>query len=74
MGFATNLEHIGDIIDKNLMEMCGARIKNGHALSAEGMAEITEMHGRMLENLRLATTERRMPTRGCERPPDQTGH
>lgn len=56
MGFATNLEHIGDIIDKNLMEMCGARIKNGHALSAEGMAEITEMHGRMLENLRLATT------------------
>ncbi len=52
--FTTNLEHIGDIIDKNLMELAAKKIKNGYAFSAEGMAELRAFHGRVLDNLRLA--------------------
>jgi phosphate:Na+ symporter len=50
----TNLEHIGDIIDKNLMELAAKKIKNRYAFSAEGMAELRAFHARVLENLRLA--------------------
>jgi len=52
--FTTNLEHVGDIIDKNLMELAGKKIKNRYAFSAEGMAELRTFHSRVLENLRLA--------------------
>lgn len=52
--FTTNLEHIGDIIDKNLMELAGKKIKNRYAFSPEGMAELRAFHAHVLENLRLA--------------------
>jgi len=52
--FTTNLEHIGDIIDKNLMELATKKIRNRYAFSAEGMAELRDFHARVLENLRLA--------------------
>jgi phosphate:Na+ symporter len=52
--FTTNLEHIGDIIDKNLMELAGKKIKNRYSFSAEGMAELKAFHARVSENLRLA--------------------
>ena len=52
--FTTNLEHIGDIIDKNLMELAAKKIRNRYAFSAEGMAELRAFHARVLENLRLA--------------------
>jgi phosphate:Na+ symporter len=52
--FTTNLEHIGDIIDKNLMELATKKIKNRYAFSAEGMAELRAFHSRVLDNLRLA--------------------
>ena len=52
--FTTNLEHIGDIIDKNLMELAAKKIKNRYAFSAEGMAELKAFHVRVLENLQLA--------------------
>jgi len=52
--FTTNLEHIGDIIDKNLMELAAKKIKNRYAFSTEGMAELRAFHGRVLDNLRLA--------------------
>ncbi len=52
--FTTNLEHIGDIIDKNLMELAAKKIRNRYAFSAEGMAELRAFHGRVLDNLRLA--------------------
>src|SRR6185503_7553500 len=52
--FTTNLEHIGDIIDKNLMELAAKKIKNRYAFSAEGLAELKAFHARVLENLRLA--------------------
>jgi len=52
--FTTNLEHIGDIIDKNLMELAAKKIKHNYAFSAEGMEEIRSFHGRVMDNLRLA--------------------
>ncbi|WIM13088.1 Na/Pi cotransporter family protein [Enhydrobacter sp.] len=52
--FTTNLEHIGDIIDKNLMELAAKKIKNRYVFSVEGLAELKAFHSRVLENLRLA--------------------
>lgn len=52
--FVTNLEHAGDIIDKNLMELAAKKIKNRYAFSAEGTAELRAFHARVLDNLRLA--------------------
>jgi len=52
--FVTNLEHAGDIIDKNLMELAAKKIRNRYAFSAEGTAELRAFHARVLDNLRLA--------------------
>ena len=52
--FTTNLEHIGDIIDKNLMELAAKKIKKRYAFSPEGWAELRLFHGRVLEHMRLA--------------------
>ncbi len=52
--FTTNLEHIGDIIDKNLMELAAKKIKNRLHFSEEGLAEIVTMHERLMENFKLA--------------------
>ena len=52
--FTTNLEHIGDIIDKNLMELATKKIRNRYTFSPEGMAELRAFHARILENMRLA--------------------
>jgi phosphate:Na+ symporter len=54
--FTTNLEHIGDIIDKSLVEL-GAKKERLHlAFSPEGWAEITALHARVVDQLRLAMT------------------
>jgi phosphate:Na+ symporter len=52
--FTTNLEHVGDIIDKNLMELAAKKIKNRYAFSPEGLDEIRHFHGRVMDNMRLA--------------------
>ncbi len=52
--FTTNLEHIGDIIDKNLMELAAKKIKNKLRFSDEGFGEIERMHRRLMGNLELA--------------------
>jgi phosphate:Na+ symporter len=52
--FTTNLEHIGDIIDKNLMELAGKKIKHKRQFSEDGAAELTALHRRVLDNLKLA--------------------
>jgi len=52
--FTTNLEHVGDIIDKNLMELAQKKIKNKLRFSDEGFAEIERMHKRLTANLDLA--------------------
>jgi phosphate:Na+ symporter len=52
--FTTNLEHIGDIIDKNLMELAAKKIKKRYAFSPEGSAELRIFHGRVIDHMRLA--------------------
>ncbi|WP_374301465.1 Na/Pi cotransporter family protein [Ferrovibrio sp.] len=52
--FTTNLEHIGDIIDKNLMELAQKKIKNKLAFSKEGLGELTGFHHRVAANLQMA--------------------
>jgi phosphate:Na+ symporter len=54
IALAINLEHIGDIVEKNLMEMAAKRIEKGQRLSPEALASVSEMHARLLEHLRLA--------------------
>jgi phosphate:Na+ symporter len=54
ISFTINLEHIGDIIDKNLMELAAKKIKNKYQFSKEGAAELTAFHQRIMENLKLA--------------------
>ncbi|MET4697029.1 phosphate:Na+ symporter [Constrictibacter sp. MBR-5] len=52
--FTTNLEHVGDIIDKNLMELARKKIRHRMLFSEAGFAEISAFHARVLDNLQLA--------------------
>jgi phosphate:Na+ symporter len=54
VSFTINLEHIGDIIDKNLCEVAAKRIKRRLQFSPEGAAELTAFHKRVLESLKIA--------------------
>jgi phosphate:Na+ symporter len=54
IAFSINLEHIGDIIDKNLMELATKKIKHKFAFSKEGAQELEAFHQRILGNLKLA--------------------
>jgi phosphate:Na+ symporter len=54
ISFAINLEHIGDIIDKNLSELAAKKIKRGLQFSGEGEAELAAFHKRILDNLKIA--------------------
>ncbi|MDX1763950.1 MAG: Na/Pi cotransporter family protein [bacterium] len=49
-----DLEHIGDVVDKNLMELAGKKIDYRLSFSSEGEAEIGEMHQRTCTNLNRA--------------------
>jgi phosphate:Na+ symporter len=54
IAFTINLEHIGDIIDKNLTELAVKKIKHKYEFSKEGAAELESFHRRIIENLKLA--------------------
>lgn len=54
MTVITNLEHIGDIIDKNLRELAEKKIRKRYAFSPEGLADIREFHQRVASGLVLA--------------------
>ena len=54
ISFTINLEHIGDIIDKNLMELAAKKIKHKYQFSKEGAAELVAFHQRILDSLKLA--------------------
>jgi phosphate:Na+ symporter len=49
-----NLENIGDIIDKNLMELARKKLYHARRFSEAGWAEITEFHGLVVKNLERA--------------------
>ena len=52
--FSTNLEHIGDIIDKSLMDLAEKKIRKQENFSSEGFKEIKNFHDQVLDNMRLA--------------------
>ena len=54
ISFSINLEHIGDIIDKNLTELAAKKIKRKYEFSKEGAAELEAFHQRILESLKIA--------------------
>lgn len=54
MALSINLEHIGDIIDKNLMELANKKIKRQLQFSREGAAELEAFHRIVIDNLKLA--------------------
>ena len=49
-----NLEEIGDVIEKNLMELAEKKIRGQHRFSAQGWAEIQDLHAKVVENMELA--------------------
>jgi len=53
MLFTDNMENIGDVIDKNLMDLGRKKIRSGLTFSKEGQEEIIFMHGKVVENFDL---------------------
>ncbi|MCE1249607.1 MAG: Na/Pi cotransporter family protein [Comamonadaceae bacterium] len=54
ISFTINMEQIGDIIERVLIDIEDKKIKRGFQFSEAGLQEITELHARLLDNLRLA--------------------
>jgi phosphate:Na+ symporter len=56
LAFATNLEHAGDVVDRDLLGLAARRIKRGLAFPGEGQAELLGLVDRLLANLRTAAS------------------
>lgn len=54
ISFTINLEHIGDIIDRNLCELAAKKIRKAYQFSAEGAAELSAFHKRVIDSLQAA--------------------
>jgi phosphate:Na+ symporter len=54
ISFSINLEHVGDIIDKNLMDLASKKIRRGITFSKEGEADLVEFHQQVVDSLKLA--------------------
>jgi phosphate:Na+ symporter len=54
ISFAINLEHIGDIVDKNLSELATKKLKRRFQFSPEGAEELSTFHRRIMDSLRIA--------------------
>ena len=52
--FTTNLEHIGDIIDKGLLRLAAKKQKQGLRFSADGWRDIRAFHALIAEQMRRA--------------------
>ncbi len=52
--FAINLEHVGDIVAKNLLKLVGVRRDKRLAFSEEGWRELTDQHAQVMANIQLA--------------------
>ena len=53
ISFTINMEQVGDIIERILIDIEDKKIKKGRSFSDAGMAEICELHARLIDNLRL---------------------
>jgi phosphate:Na+ symporter len=54
ISFIGNLENIGDIVDKNLMELARKKMYQGRRFSEEGDTELAEFHSLVSKNLERA--------------------
>ena len=54
ISFTINMEQVADIVERILLDIEDKKIRKGRSFSDAGMAEICELHGRLLDNLRLA--------------------
>jgi len=54
ISFTINMEQIGDIVERIIIDIEDRKIKPGREFSEAGMNEIVEMHARLLDNLRLS--------------------
>ncbi len=54
INFTINMEQIGDIIERVLIDVETKKIKKRRQFSKQGMEEINELHAHLLDNLRLA--------------------
>jgi phosphate:Na+ symporter len=53
ISFTINMEQVGDIIERVLIDIEDKKIRKGVNFSEAGMAEICELHARLTDNLRL---------------------
>jgi phosphate:Na+ symporter len=51
---AINLEHVGDIIAKNLLNLVQEKRDRNLTFSSDGWNEMSDLHGRVLSNIQLA--------------------
>jgi phosphate:Na+ symporter len=53
ISFTINMEQIGDIIERILIDVEEKKIAKGRSFSEAGMTEISDLHSRIVNNLRL---------------------
>ena len=53
ISFTINMEQVGDIIERIIIDVEDKKIKKSRSFSDAGMAEICELHARLIDNLRL---------------------
>ena len=53
ISFTINMEQIGDIVERVLIDIEDKKINLGREFSEAGMTEITDLHQRLVDNLRL---------------------
>jgi len=56
LDFAVNLGHAGDIIERSLADAAARKAKRGLVLTKEDEADLRVFHGRVLDDLRLASS------------------
>jgi phosphate:Na+ symporter len=54
--FVTNMEHAGDIVDRNLLGLVSKKIKRGLSFSSAGEAELLAIIDRLVANVRAAAS------------------
>jgi len=54
LAFVNDLENIGDIVERNLMELAKKRLSQGAKFSEEGVKEIQALHAKVCQNLETA--------------------
>lgn len=56
LNFATNIEHVGDIIDRNLISLAEKRVRAKVDFSADGKKELDNLFQLVIDSVRLAQT------------------